>query len=98
MKHARISSLLLTLALILASCGSTEGGAVTTDNDSSTTTAEESTSVIENFEKRDFSGMTYTIMARPVNKADVDQIAPETMNGEVVNDAVYKRNLAVSDY
>ena len=98
MKHARISSLLLTLALILASCGSTEGGAVTTDDDSSTTTAEETTSVIESFEKRDFSGMTYTIMSRPVTKADVDQIAPETMNGEVVNDAVYKRNLAVSDY
>ncbi|MGM9624508.1 MAG: extracellular solute-binding protein [Eubacteriales bacterium] len=42
--------------------------------------------------------MTYTILARPVNKADIDQIAPEAMNGEVVNDAVYERNQTILDY
>ncbi len=100
MKNIRISALLLTLLMTLASCGGTpaDNPSQTSAGESGETTPEVTTALIESFEKRDFSGMTFTIMARPVNKADVDQIAPDSMNGEVVNDAVYKRNLTVSDY
>lgn len=99
MKHTKASALLLALLLTLSSCGQSSGkdeqtSGAQTDN----TTPEVTTALIESFEKRDFSGMTYTVMARPVNKADIDQIAPESMNGEVVNDAIYKRNLTVTDY
>lgn len=99
MKHTKASVLVLALIMGLVSCGQTSGGDDQPSNASTDdTTPEVTTALIENFERRDFSGMTYTVMARPVNKADINQIAPESMNGEVVNDAIYKRNLAVSEY
>lgn len=65
MKHTKASVLVLALIMGLVSCGQTSGGDDQPSNASTDdTTPEVTTALIENFERRDFSGMTYTVMAR----------------------------------
>lgn len=106
MKSARTIPLLLALLLSanVISCGS-QASAGTSDTDSDVTTEPESTtepvdpaSVLE-LPDSDFGGREFRVLG---NDGDRDQwdnfeIFSEAENGEVVNDAVFKRNRAVEE-
>jgi len=99
-------SLILLAALLcnLAACGSS-GGASDTDAGADTTAAPtESTTTAEplpELEVKDFGGHVITVLTREDSTQSVawncvDLVAPE-QNGEVVNDAVHRRNSAVME-
>ena len=106
MKSARTIPLLLALLLSanVISCGS-QSSAGMSDTDSDVTTEPESTtepvdpaSVLE-LPDSDFGGREFRVLG---NDGDRDQwdnfeIFSEAENGEVVNDAVFKRNRAVEE-
>ena len=97
MKRILIVLLLAAQLLAAASCGgradvkkpSDETGGVTED-----TTAEVTTSFYDSIDIPDFSGKSFTILARTDL---IDEMYAESETGEIVNDAVFKRNLNVAD-
>ena len=102
MNRIRTSAALLLLTVALTACQQSADTKETSDTQidsiAETTTSEvESTEVLDSFPDADYTGMTYTVMSRPVNKADINQIAPETLNGEIINDAIFHRNEKILD-
>ena len=94
------ASLILTamLAAMTASCGS--GSDTQTVTDSGDTSAEltsssVTTSPLYELEKKDFGGREFRIS---VTKKYETEMWVEGENGDVCNDAVYNRNIKVSDY
>ena len=108
MKSAALRRISLTLAAILAvgqlaACGSTAtpdntGNSDTTAADAETTSAEpvetERADIKDNLPDKDLGGASYTILARTGFEYE---ISAESENGDVLNDAVYKRNTTVED-
>ena len=83
--------------MLPAACNNTAANTDTGDAGTTVSDTAEETDIIDSFPAEDLGGMTYTIMSRPIIKADVNQIAPESMTGEIINDAVYRRNTAVEE-
>lgn len=93
MKKVITFILLLSLLLSASACGGdADSGKDTTASDSSsdTTTAEE---ILPNLPDADYGGYTFTFYGRGELK---DQISVEE-SGDTIEDAVYKRNRAVSE-
>ena len=92
----KLTTLLLLAALLLqtAACGSGGSGEKTpsdaSDSSSDTTTAEE---ILPNLPDANYGGYTFTFYGRGELK---DQISEEE-SGDTMDDAVYKRNRAVSE-
>ena len=103
-KKIRITSLILA-SLLLASCGS---GAVTEDTTPAedtttgdTTTEAPETSAMDKLASQDFGGAEYLILSTNSGYGsqpnyDFEFIVDEP-NGEIVNDAVYDRQLKVEE-
>lgn len=98
-----LSVILLAALLLTVSCG--DGGAVseTTVLTEPETTPEETTvgDFTATVEKRDFGGAVFTILGR--NDGDMAllhayELTTDTGNGDVINDAVYRRNHKVGEY
>ena len=103
----KYSKLCLILALLLCastviSCGDSENE---TDTVVTTATASESTdagdarvSIDDELPDKDFGGETLTILAYYAGKTpDVPLFAPEEASGDVVDDAIYERNVRIED-
>lgn len=96
-----ISALLLIAMLASVSCGSAGTGNDITSDD---TTVSESTetsaetndreNVKDNLPETDFGGDKFTMLVRTERSYEFEA---EEENGDLLNDAVYKRNLAVED-
>jgi len=92
----RFVTLTLLAAILLASCGG-EASVETTAAD--TTTMPETTG--ETFdvpEELDFGGRTFTILACDESVPYTYIECPEEENGDVMNDAIYRRNSMVEEY
>ena len=96
-----ISAFLLIAMLASVSCGSAGTADVTTDDtttvqdDAETTAAgDDRESVSDDLPARDFGGDKFTMLVRTERKYEFEA---EEENGDLLNDAVYKRNLAVED-
>ena len=105
MKKHLIAALLLCgmlLSLCLASCNnnSEESSAAPSEN-SQTASAEESKedrALVPHLGKRDLGGFTLTFLAcEPDGTFNTEQFAPEELNEEPFNDAVYNRNQRLTD-
>lgn len=104
MKNIRfLAALLAALTLALSACGGTQGTAAddtTTDKTTSadtddTTPAETDRSQVkDNLPEKDYGGDKFTILYR--NEWAYEFIADEE-NGDILNDAVFRRNRAVED-
>lgn len=104
MKNIRfLAALLAALTLALSACGGTQGTAAddtTTDKTTSadtddTTPAETDRSQVkDNLPVKDYGGDKFTILYR--NEWAYEFIADEE-NGDILNDAVFRRNRAVED-
>ena len=105
----RMASLILALliALLAASCGG-EPGSISSKTDGETTTAANSddaaTEKLINWEsanlpKKDFEGKEFVVLTHDVpNKAHTWYLlAPDEMNGEALNDAMYNRNIKIGE-
>lgn len=105
-KHTRVKSLTLFMALCLAavytaSCGAASETVVTdsdttvgTETAADTADPNDRSSVSDDLPERDFEGRDFIILTEDYQ---VQDIYTESANGEVVNDAVYERNRTVSE-
>lgn len=94
MKKSLILLLIAAQLIATASCGGqTEN--VDTDTSTACSTAPETTSFYDNIDIPDFSGQSFTILARTDL---IDEMYSEVETGEVVSDAVYQRNHNVADH
>ncbi|MFQ9147179.1 MAG: hypothetical protein ACLR5G_02510 [Eubacteriales bacterium] len=105
MKKRAISMIILSAILAASvSCGGTaKETKVETDTLSDTVTSDEGTTtdnpryeIKEDLPERDFDGYVFRILVRPADLWGTDMYS-ESLNGEVVNDAVYNRNQKVSE-
>lgn len=90
--------LALLMTLPLSSCGSTDTTDTgdTTANADTTPTETETTDPLAHLPTTDYEGYDFRLQLRNDDKWVADQVAEE-MTGEVVNDAVYKRNSETMD-
>ena len=89
----------LLAALLLTSCGGAPAEETTSDTtaaDVETTPAETETSVDDFFKvaAEDNGGKTFSLLTTETQSYEYDA---EELSGDVVNDAVYERNLAVEE-
>ena len=110
MQLKRIISMFLVIVMLgssfaLLACSETPDGKAATDdaNPSNTDAAETEPAELTRAQTPDslpadldFGGMTFNILCRTKNWF-AGEMTVEELNGEVVNDAVYDRNLSVSD-
>ncbi|MBE6611997.1 MAG: extracellular solute-binding protein [Ruminococcaceae bacterium] len=83
---------LILAGLLTASCGTSVPGG---DTAGDTTTAEPEIPYLETLGEKDFGGKTFTILG--VHYAARPNFADEAMTGEVVNDALAKRDSYISE-
>ncbi len=98
----RTISVLLGGTLLFTACGGSSGSSDTATASGDTTTAltAEDTSGRDKSdlpESYDLEGFTFKVLTLPIanDSVSMDTIAPEDANGEVLNDTLYNRNLAV---
>jgi len=104
MMKKSISLFLLTamLAASFASCGNspaeteadTTDGAAETESAAETDSAEGRQAVSDNLPEKDFGGESYNVIGYDMN---IGYYIAEELNGDVVNDAIYNRNIGVSE-
>ena len=90
---------LLLAQILTASCG-VEQPQTETSGDSSeevSTEADAPKDILDTFPTVDFGGRAFNIVSSPVDKADYNELSPESVNGEVINDSVYERNIKVQN-
>ena len=91
-----ISALLMASMLAgLFACGDGTQSEETTAQSGETTTEVETTSYIDTLPKADYTGQEFVIIGQ--NKNDRQNFYIEELNGEVCNDALHARDLAVTD-
>jgi ABC-type glycerol-3-phosphate transport system substrate-binding protein len=88
----RIFAVLILTALMLSGCagGTAEDGAVS----SSDTIADETGSYLETLPQTDFEGAPFNVLCRDYK---VYEIWTESLDGEVVNDALHERNSRIGE-
>lgn len=100
--------LLLASLILSASCGNTDSGnpsgGETTDGettDGGTTVADDTTSaeLSPNLEAVDCGGEAFRILTRTTDTycRQIDDVTADEINGNVLNDKMYERNLKVQD-
>lgn len=89
---------LLLLASLLTSCGQT-GTPNETDEqtESDTTTAAKEPDRLDELGNKNFGGRTFTILDANSNPDMHVNMPGDSMNGDIVNDALYERDAAISD-
>ncbi|MBQ8509737.1 MAG: hypothetical protein IJ493_07515 [Clostridia bacterium] len=92
--HKKISSALTLLltASLLASCGDTQTPADTTTASSDTTAKPVKTEISDNLGEYDFKGRTFNIVYSAEQLGSGWPYDTEEANGDILNDAVYRRN------
>ncbi len=98
MKRA-ISLTLAVMLTLLAACGEAPAPVSDHDGDGETSAATEAATETElkaDVPDSDFGGYEFRVLARVGGWENYD-ISVESENGEVINDAIFKRNLAVSE-
>jgi len=108
MKHTKHLTLLLALLMLMgtfASCGESAANTDPTDTSAGTQTetpaaeeTEEETEpeISDNLPEKDFEGYDYRMFVRDQGGRGISLISEE-MTGDLLNDIVYNRNLAVAD-
>ncbi len=103
MKSIKLISTLLLCAMLVG-CGEAATSGGTSDTTAADTTAADTTTVVETTaetpdipEGTDFGGYDFRVIARGVGKWACTDIYAESETGEVLNDAVYNRNVKVED-
>ena len=108
MKHTKHLTLLLALLMLMgtfASCGESAANTDPTDTSAGTQTetpaaeeTEEETEpeISDNLPEKDFEGYDYRMFVRDQGGRGISLIAEE-MTGDLLNDIVYNRNMAVAD-
>lgn len=90
-----LCALLLTSVCSCSSGGTSDGGSGSDGGDSSAnTTAANTRSAQADLPETDFEGANFTFY---VGQADEYQVYAESLNGEMLNDAVYERNRTVNE-
>nr|MBQ4319435.1 hypothetical protein [Clostridia bacterium] len=99
-----LSALMLSSALLTSCGGAADSGTASGDPSLDTTSAasEETTEAepVNPIEKQDYDGYEFKIFSasRDSDKPDsVDEIWTESENGDLLNDAIYKRNRSVEE-
>ncbi|MBE6611381.1 MAG: hypothetical protein E7632_02710 [Ruminococcaceae bacterium] len=96
MKKKAISMILLMAMLVsLAACGGDAGGADTTAADTSADTTAVETAYVDTLEKRDLGGEEFVIYGQSYTSRQNFYL--EEKDGDVCNDAIFKRDLAVEE-
>ncbi len=104
----RILTILLLAGILLnfVACASSQPSNTTTqqnnsdaNNISESTTTDAQTQIVFPHETKDFGGETFNIIVdrENVNQLDIDDFDITELDGEVLNDAVYQRNLEVQE-
>ncbi len=97
----KLTTILLLLAMLLplASCGkAAEETAVSTETAAAETIVETETELTTELPEKDWGGQVFTVLGndnQTYDQFDNFEIDVEELNGEVVNDAIYNRNLSV---
>ena len=96
------SIVLLLLSVSLLSCGSQPtdtGSAGTSADTASAVTAEQEAVLISDLPATDWGGRTFTVLGRESDRAQFTnfEITAQAENGEVVNDAVFRRNSRIEE-
>lgn len=100
MKRIVSAVLALLSAILLTSCaGKTAVETVSTANtdDSAVTETETSSNPLENLPERDFGGYAFNILGDINSNWWIISLGSEELNGEIINDTVYKRNSFVGE-
>ena len=96
--------LLVSLLAGICSCGESSGDEPNvTESDSTVDTAVETTvetdrsEIEDNLPEADFEGYTFRMIGRQDNFVYQYEMGADEMNGDVINDAAYTRNINVAD-
>ena len=98
-----LSTLLLTAMILCVSCGKETVSNGTDTEQSANTTSISSDTTSENLDPQipafDYGGYEFRILTSDIaeNEMAYHEVFSEGENGEVVNDAVYKRNVAINE-
>lgn len=97
--NKKILAALLAVLLATASCGtqSDTNKETTAGNSDDTTTVETEKNVYDELEAKNYGGRTFTILDSNQAPSQDVNIPGDSMNGDVVNDALYQRGMDVSD-
>ncbi len=97
---AKFLTIFCALLLAMTSCGdvteTTETTADTTSADTTTTTETEYVDPLAHLEIKDYEGYEFRMLIRNA-EAWIDDMVAEELTGEVVNDAIFKRNTETGD-
>ena len=94
--------LLLGLLILIISCKANEDNNNTANSsDNMNDTTNETSNSESDLPKRNFDGMEITFLTRPINhgasERHYSEAYAEEQNAELMNDAIYKRNLAIEE-
>lgn len=101
MKKTRIEALFLAAAMIvptiLSGCGNTAADTDTTSGEGSVSSSDETTSRYrDSLGEYDFGGEDFTVLCRETQNGQFfDEVAVDEESGDLVDDAVYKRNAEI---
>ena len=97
MKRKLIAYTLLISLLAAVSCGDKTPGITVTDADTTSVSEETTESIYTDLGEHDFEGRKFTIVYSTDQLGAFWPYDAETENGDLVNDAVYKRNRTVEE-
>ncbi|MBO5219276.1 MAG: hypothetical protein J6C52_07595 [Clostridia bacterium] len=92
----RYSALLLAMLLLASSCGGEAAGTDTTASDTADTTAA-NTEEAYDFSGHDFGGKKFVFLSNPNDPSVYNYIDVESLNGDIINDAIWERNSFIED-
>lgn len=90
----RALAVLFALLMLASSCGDASGGSDTSAPETSNDVSAEDTGIALNIQPENNGGMEFRILTTAY--AAYENVVEEE-NGEIVNDAIYRRNMAVED-
>ena len=96
--YRKIAIFLIVAGLIsgCVSCQSTDDIQSVTETTAETVTETETTSILDELGEKDFEGRTYTIYERDNTDFHIN-IPADTLTGDVINDALYQRDVDIEE-